>query len=163
MRGEVWAGRRVGREAAAAQVACTGRDRLITNAQGTGGAHLKHLVHVRDAGRVEAQWLVKRLRVLPSRKVGMRCEARCGLEGGRGMRRRRRKWRERGSPCTCLSGDRLIANAQGTGGAHHKHSAHVRDAGRVEAQWLVEHRPSPDLPSRKEGIWCGVRCDPGGG
>jgi len=29
-------------------------------------AHLKHVGHVRDAGRVEAQWLVERRRFLPS-------------------------------------------------------------------------------------------------
>ena len=32
------------------------------------GAHVKHIVHVRDAGRVEAQRLVERRRGLPSRK-----------------------------------------------------------------------------------------------
>ena len=34
----------------------------------TRGAHVKHVVHVRDAGRVEAQRLVERRRGLPSRK-----------------------------------------------------------------------------------------------
>ena len=29
------------------------------------GAHLKHVPHARDAGRVEAQRLVERIRVLP--------------------------------------------------------------------------------------------------
>jgi len=57
MRGEVWAGRR---GVVVAQAACTGRARLKAGSQGTRGAHLKHLVHVRDLGRVEAQWLVKR-------------------------------------------------------------------------------------------------------
>eukprot|EP00964_Phaeocystis_antarctica_P030331 scaffold17120_cov41-Phaeocystis_antarctica.AAC.4 len=44
-------------------------------------------------------------------------------------------------------------------GAHVEHAAHVRDAGRVEAQRLVERRR--DLPSRKEGrtmrgeVWAG--------
>jgi len=36
--------------------------------RGTHGAHLKHVVHVRDAGLVEAQRLVERRRGLPSRK-----------------------------------------------------------------------------------------------
>ena len=40
--------------------------------QGTRRAHLKHPGHVRDAGRVEAQRLVERRRVLPSQKGGMR-------------------------------------------------------------------------------------------
>eukprot|EP00964_Phaeocystis_antarctica_P065163 scaffold39268_cov62-Phaeocystis_antarctica.AAC.2 len=49
------------------------------------GAHREHGAHVRDAGRVEAERLVKRRRVLPSRKEGVRCGARCGPEaGGRG-------------------------------------------------------------------------------
>jgi hypothetical protein len=36
--------------------------------QGTRGAHAKHVLHGRDAGRVPAQRLVERRRVLPSRK-----------------------------------------------------------------------------------------------
>ena len=46
-------------------------------------------------------------------------------------------------------------------GAHGEHAAHVRDAGRVEAQRLVERLC--DLPSRKEGramrgeVWAGRR------
>ena len=43
-------------------------------AQGTRGAHVEHAVSVRDAGRVEAERLVERPRVLPSRKVGMHRE-----------------------------------------------------------------------------------------
>eukprot|EP00964_Phaeocystis_antarctica_P046224 scaffold26677_cov59-Phaeocystis_antarctica.AAC.7 len=41
-------------------------------AQGMCGAHPEHLVHGRDLGGVEAERLVERLRVLPSRKRGMR-------------------------------------------------------------------------------------------
>eukprot|EP00964_Phaeocystis_antarctica_P048466 scaffold28065_cov57-Phaeocystis_antarctica.AAC.3 len=49
------------------------------------GAHVEHVAHVRDAGRVEAQRLVERPRKLPSRKEGVRCGARCGPgAGGRG-------------------------------------------------------------------------------
>ena len=44
--------------------------------QGTRGAHVEHLVHARDAGRVKTQRLVERLRVLPSRREGIRCGAR---------------------------------------------------------------------------------------
>jgi len=36
--------------------------------RGTRGAHPKHEAHVCDAGRVPAQWLVERIRELPSRK-----------------------------------------------------------------------------------------------
>eukprot|EP00964_Phaeocystis_antarctica_P071405 scaffold43566_cov29-Phaeocystis_antarctica.AAC.1 len=48
----------------------------------------------------------------------------------------------------------------GTRGAHEKHVPHTRDVGRVEAQRLIEHHRL--LPSRKEGIRCGTRCDSGG-
>eukprot|EP00964_Phaeocystis_antarctica_P058048 scaffold34414_cov60-Phaeocystis_antarctica.AAC.3 len=57
-----------GRGAGAAQAACTGRVRLKAGAQGTRGAHLEHLQHVRDAGRVEAQRLVECRLALPSQK-----------------------------------------------------------------------------------------------
>eukprot|EP00964_Phaeocystis_antarctica_P045660 scaffold26294_cov60-Phaeocystis_antarctica.AAC.2 len=50
MRVEVWAGRR---RTTAAQAAARG------------GAHVEHVVHARDAGCVEAQWLVERRRALP--------------------------------------------------------------------------------------------------
>ena len=46
-------------------------------------------------------------------------------------------------------------------GAHVEHAAHVRDAGRVEAERLVERRRA--LPSRKAGVRCGARCGLGGG
>jgi len=52
--------------------------------------------------------------------------------------------------------------AKGTRGAHVEHGVHVRDAGGVEAQRLVEGRRG--LPSRGEGMRCeGERCEPGGG
>ena len=38
--------------------------------QGTGGVHLEHLLHGRDVGRVEVQWLVEHFRELPSKKGG---------------------------------------------------------------------------------------------
>ena len=40
------------------------------------GAHGEHVVHGCDAGRVEAERLVERRRVLRSRKEGVRCGAR---------------------------------------------------------------------------------------
>eukprot|EP00964_Phaeocystis_antarctica_P057078 scaffold33736_cov50-Phaeocystis_antarctica.AAC.2 len=46
-------------------------------------------------------------------------------------------------------------------GAHLQHAAHVRDAGRVEAQRLVERRRA--LPSRKESVRCRARCGPRAG
>jgi hypothetical protein len=45
--------------------------------------------------------------------------------------------------------------AKGTRGAHAEHVAHVRDAGGVKAQRLVEGRRA--LPSRGEGMRCGGR------
>eukprot|EP00964_Phaeocystis_antarctica_P124893 scaffold88529_cov45-Phaeocystis_antarctica.AAC.2 len=54
------------------------------------GAHVEHVAHVCDAGRVEAQLLVERRRDLPSRKAGVRCGARCGPGGGRGVGRQQR-------------------------------------------------------------------------
>ena len=69
------------------QAACTGRTRLKAGAQGTRGTHRKHGVHVCDLERVDAQRLVERHRVLPSRKEDMRCGARCaGREAGRTRR-----------------------------------------------------------------------------
>ena len=40
--------------------------------QGTRGAHVEHVAHGCDAGRVEAQRLVELRRALPSRREGMR-------------------------------------------------------------------------------------------
>ena len=53
--------------------------------QGTRGAHKEHAVHVRDLGRVEAERLVERRRVLPSRKGGMQRGERCGPGGVRAL------------------------------------------------------------------------------
>ena len=51
--------------------------------QGTRRAHGEHGVHGRDLGRVEAERLVERFGVLPSRKAGIRCgEAVQRLGGG---------------------------------------------------------------------------------
>ena len=54
------------------------------------GAHVEHAVHVRDAGRVEAERLVELRRVLPSRKEGrsMRGEVWAGRREGVGLRQR---------------------------------------------------------------------------
>ena len=51
--------------------------------QGMRGAHIKHVLHVCDAGRVEAQRLVKRRRVLPSRNGSIGRGATCEPGGGR--------------------------------------------------------------------------------
>ena len=53
--------------------------------QGTRGAHVEHAAHGRDLGRVEAERLVERRRVLPSRKAGMRRGKRYGPGGVRAL------------------------------------------------------------------------------
>ena len=123
-----------GRGATAAQAACVGMARLkAMGGQGTRGAHGEHVTLVRDAGHVEVERLVERRRVLPSRKEGIRCGAKCGPADGR--------------------------DGQGTRGAHVEHVVHVCDAGRVEAQRLVERHRA--LPSRKGSIGRGVTCGAG--
>ena len=60
--------------------ACAGR--------GTRGAHVKHVIHGCDAGRVEAQWLIERRRLLP-RVEGEACEEErrhAGPGDGRGVK-----------------------------------------------------------------------------
>ena len=129
--------------------------RLKAGGQGTRRAHVEHGVHSLDAGRVKAQRLVERRRVLP--RVGRRaCDA------GRGARARRREGREAAAAhAACTGRARLKAGGQGMRGAHVEHVVHGRDAGRDEAQRLVERRRG--LPSRKEGIRCGARCGPRAG
>ena len=72
-----------------------------------------------------------------------------------------RAWDSGGASGMYGQGLTVKAGGQGTCGAHVKHEAHACDAGRVEAQRLVEHQRG--LPSRKEGIRGGARCGPGGG
>ena len=80
----------------------------------------------------------------------MRVEVRPGRGEGVGQRRRKRR----------AGLGRLKAGGHGTRGAHVEHVLHVRDAGRVQAERLVErNRP---LPSQMQGIRCGSRCEPGG-
>eukprot|EP00964_Phaeocystis_antarctica_P018609 scaffold10266_cov58-Phaeocystis_antarctica.AAC.4 len=99
--------------------------------QGTRGAHVEHVVHVCDLGRVEAERLVERVRLLPSRKAGMRCGRRCGPGGVRALG---------GGDASGVHGEGPTqgCGAQGTRGAHSEHGAHGRDLGRVEAERLVE-------------------------
>eukprot|EP00964_Phaeocystis_antarctica_P136110 scaffold100520_cov42-Phaeocystis_antarctica.AAC.1 len=90
--------------------------------QDTRGAHFEHAVHVLHAGRVEAQRLVERLRVLPSRKEGVQCGARCRRGGGRACV---------GNGASGMHGEGPTKGwgPQGMRRAHLKHVAHVRDAG----------------------------------
>ena len=82
MSGEVRPGRRAGigwrRRMRRAR---GGPDSRLWGGQGTRGAHVEHLDHDRDLGRVEAERLVELVRALPRRKAGMRCGKRCGPGG----------------------------------------------------------------------------------
>ena len=100
--------------------------------QGTRGAHVEHVVHGCDAGRVEAERMVERKRALRSQMQGIRSGSRCGAGGERVWERLRRKLRGRGGA------DLKAGGAESTRGAHVEHAGHVRDTGRVEAQRLVE-------------------------
>ena len=74
----VWGeGQRPGRREAAGDRGARSvqeRARLQVGGGAWGGAHLEHAVHGRDAGGVEAQWLVERRRVLPRVERGV-CDA----------------------------------------------------------------------------------------
>ena len=73
--------------------------------------------------------------------------------------------RERGyeaAATACTGPDSRLGDQGHARRAHEEHDNHGRDAGGVEAQWLVEGRRA--LPSRREGMRCGgERCEPGGG
>ena len=86
-------------------------------------AHPKHAAHSCDIGRVETQRLVERRRTLPSRRRRAQPHVGC---------RTRLLDIGKGKCCPTRGG------AQGTRGAHPKHARHACDAGRVEAQRLVE-------------------------
>ena len=76
--------------------------------------------------------------------------ARSAIEVG-GMRAER--WKGRGAGAVhaaCRRGPEWGSAGRGTRGAHPKHALHGCDAGRVEAQRLLEHRRV--LPSRKKRI-----------
>ena len=114
---------------------------------GTGGAHVEHVRHILDAGGVEAQRLVERPRVLPSRKQGMRCGASCASRKAWKLGRRREAAAGASVARTRRTGDCMEGRR-----AHGEHGKHVRDAGGVEAQRLVERRRAlPSLPRGSKG------------
>ena len=67
MRGEVRTGRREGVRRRRRKQRARLRPDSKLGGQGTRGAHVEHLLHVRDLGRVEAERLVELVRLLPSR------------------------------------------------------------------------------------------------
>ena len=107
---------------------------------GRRGAHQKHVLHVSDAGGVEAQRLVERLRQLPSPKGGMLRGRQAGRETG---------GRYGGGLSDVQRGPTGERVAWAGAGAHLKHAFHARDARRVEAQRLVKRLRV--LPSAKGG------------
>ena len=69
--------------------------------RGTRGAHIKHVPHVPDAGRVQAQRLVERRRVLPSRKGKLKTsgDRRAGRREGVGAAAAQAACRQRTQNC----------------------------------------------------------------
>ena len=68
MRGEVQSTRwpeAAGDRGACAACRVGGSTAGLIGSRARGGVHSEHVTHVRDAGGVEAQWLVERRRVLP--------------------------------------------------------------------------------------------------
>eukprot|EP00964_Phaeocystis_antarctica_P074683 scaffold45979_cov59-Phaeocystis_antarctica.AAC.1 len=109
-----------------------GRARLQIRSRPRGGAHLEHVAHVRDAGGVEAQRLVERMRVhLPivKRRAYDAGEGVAPEAAGGGRPRRTQRAQGRAG---------LHIGGRARGGAHVEHVPHGRDAGGVEAQRLVE-------------------------
>ena len=144
-----------GRRAIAVQAQRAGeRARLQIGSRARGGAHVEHDGHGCDFGLVEAQRLVERRRILP------RVERRADGAVRAAARKAAGSGRPRGTQRAGEGSN--VELGQGTrGGAHGEHDDHVRDAGGVEAQRLVERRRG--LPSRKEDVRCGARCGPGAG
>ena len=80
---------------------------------------------------------------LPSRKEAMRCGARCEPGG--------REAAGDGGARSVQGRARLQIRGRARGGAHVEHAVHVRDAGGVEAQRLVERRRA--LPRVERGAY----------
>ena len=150
--------RELRRGAAAAQAARTRRTQLEGWAQSTRGertSNMPPMTVTLDVSKVSC-WLNA---VAPCRVGRRACDegrgaGRKARELGRGPvgghKRRARgglEWRVGGRGHAWL--------------AHIEHEAHVRDAGRVEVQRLVECLRR--LPSRKEGMRCRARCGVGAG
>ena len=77
---EKWRGKRRGTQRAK-------RARLQIGIRARGGAHVEHVLHVRDVGGVKAQRLVERMRFLSCRNEGIQCRARyTGRHAGGGGR-----------------------------------------------------------------------------
>eukprot|EP00964_Phaeocystis_antarctica_P011927 scaffold6579_cov52-Phaeocystis_antarctica.AAC.3 len=98
-----------------------------------GVAHEEHVAHIFDAGGVEAQRLVERLRIM-EHVVNFRDAG--GVEAER-LVEHRRAGEHIGHVCDAggVEAQRLVERRRAG-----EHAVHVRDAGAVEAQRLVERR-----------------------
>jgi hypothetical protein len=89
MWGEVWTERREGVGRRRRKRHARGRTgSRLGRGQGTREAHVEHVPHVRDLGRVKAQRLVEGVRVLHAESKGGACDAGRGAgreAGGRGV------------------------------------------------------------------------------
>ena len=84
MRDEVRASRREGMGRRRCNRCAGGGSDSRLGRQGTRGAHVEHTNHARDAGRVDAERLVERNRVLLGQMQGIRSGAKMwGTGGGR--------------------------------------------------------------------------------
>eukprot|EP00964_Phaeocystis_antarctica_P164694 scaffold143289_cov87-Phaeocystis_antarctica.AAC.1 len=128
------------------------RARLQIGSRARGGAHPEHVGHGHDAGGVEAQRLVERIRALPrverrAYDVGRGAEYR---EAGGGVRPRCVLARRAGRA-------RLQIRSRAREGAHVEHLVRVRDSGGVEAQRLVERRRALPRVKRRAYGGCEVQ------
>ena len=127
--------------------------------RGRGAAHVKHGVHVRDAGRVPAERLVEGRRGL-ARVTSRAHGARGGLRATGGGTRRAIAVRAQHAQAR---GRDYRFGRRGRGAAHVKHPVHVRDAGGVPAKRLVEGRRGlARVASRAHGARGGLRATGGG-
>jgi len=155
--GEVRAGRREGVRRRRRKRHARGSPNSRLGGQCTRGAHVEHVVHVRDLGGVPAQRLVEGVRSLPSRK-GVACDAErgAGREAGESVRRSRRKRHTRGRPDSRLL---LGARARAERTANMWSMFVTLEVSQLSG-WL-NARATCRVEGR--GMRCGARCGPGGG
>ena len=174
VQGEVYGSAGGRRQATTPRTQRAGGARLWIGGRARGGAHHEHVAHGCDAGGVEAQRLVEHPRALPrvegrecfaerSILVGRREAGDCGARSVQGKAQVQIWGRARGG--ARLEHGAHVRDAGGVEGQQlveglrvSKHAAHVRDAGGVETQRLVERRRAlPRVESRECGAGRGIR------
>ena len=140
MRGEVRAGRREGGGASGMHGGRPNSRLLGVRARAERTLNICFMLVTLEVSRLSG-WL----------KAAASCqvEGRGTCDAGRGARREAGERARGGSVGMHARGLPQGLGAKGTRGAHVEHEAHGRDAGGVEAQWLVEGRRA--LPSQREG------------